>query len=190
MPDFHFLSSASVLASHYSALCSSFSTLFPVLPHRWFSRCSCSAHAFQVFPLLSGLVSRAFFPDLCTWLSVSFLSSFLASLPQLFRKCLLGSVPLSVPFPLAFSPSCSLSFVSFHYGSDYSASVSSFPFFPFQPHGGLSGAYFPHSLQLVSMFQFLLPVLSFPAFPFNAHRFATQVLLQLPASCFQLGRSP
>ena len=40
VPDFRFLSSASVLAPHYSAICSSFSTLFPFLPHRWPSRCS------------------------------------------------------------------------------------------------------------------------------------------------------
>ena len=86
MPDFRFLSSASILASHYSAICSSFSTFFPFLPHRWLPRCFCSALASQILPLLSGLVSRAFFPVLCTRLSVSFLSSYPASLPQLFHR--------------------------------------------------------------------------------------------------------
>ena len=116
VPDFHILSSASVLASHYSAICSSFSTFFPVSPHRWLFRCSCSALASQVLPLIPGLVSHAIFPAVCTRLSVSFLSSFLASLPQLFRKCLHGSDPLSVLFPLAFFPSFPLSFVRFFSG--------------------------------------------------------------------------
>ena len=139
--DFHFLSSASVLASHYSAICSSFSALYPFLPHRWLSRCSCSTLAFQVLPLTSGLVSRAFFPVLRTRLSVSFLSLYPASLPQPFHRCLLSSVPLSVPFALAFSPSFLLSFVRFIPVLTTQLSVSSFPFFPFLPHGGFPGAY-------------------------------------------------
>ena len=61
------------------------------------------------------------FPVLRTRLSVCFLSSFLDSLPQPFLKCF--------PFAFAFglSPFLPLSFVRFRSGSDYSASVSSFP---------------------------------------------------------------
>ena len=61
------------------------------------------------------------FPVLRTRLSVCFLSSFLDSLPQPFLKCF--------PFAFAFGlfPFLPLSFVRFCSGSDYSASVSSFP---------------------------------------------------------------
>ena len=45
-------------------------------------------------PILSCLISRAFFYGSHTWISVRFLSSFLVSLPQLFHKCL--------PFAFAF----------------------------------------------------------------------------------------
>ena len=60
-------------------------------------------------------------PVLRTRLSVRFLSSLPASLPQLFHRCF--------PFALAFglSPFLPLSFVRFGSGSDYLASVSSFP---------------------------------------------------------------
>ena len=86
--DFRFLSSASVLAPHYSASVSSFP----------FSFCFCltvassgdpSAFASLVFPVLSSLISHAFLPGSGTQLSVCFLSSFPASLPQLFHRCLL-----------------------------------------------------------------------------------------------------
>ena len=98
----------------------------PVLASPWLLRCSCSTHASQVFPLISGLVSRAFFPVLCTRLSVCFLSPFLASLPQLLGKCLLGSVPLSVPFALAFPLSfCFLSSAS------VPVPITQLPFLPF-----------------------------------------------------------
>ena len=169
MPDFHFLSSASVLASHYSAIYSSFSTFFPFSPHRWLFRCSCSALAFQVFPLISGLVSRAFFPVLCTRLSVSFLSSFLASLPQLFRKCLPGLLSLSVPLTLAFSPSLPLSFVRFFSGSNYSAFRFFFSLLPFPASRWLSRCLF-----------ILVPFRLFPCFRF---RFGTQL------SCISFLRS-
>ena len=142
----------------------------PVLASPWLLRCSCSAHAFQVFPLLSGLVSRAIFPVLCTRLSVSFLSSFLASLPQLFRKCLLGSVPLSVPFPLAFRPSLPLSFVRFFPGFDYSAFRFFFSLFPCFPSRWFFRFLF-RVLSVLSNFFPASPVLSFPAFPFSASLF-------------------
>ena len=157
VPDFHFLSSASVLASHYSALCSSFSIFFPFSPHSWLLRCSCLTFVPQVLPLLPGLVSRAFFSVLCTWLSVCFLSSSPASLPQLFHR----RSPFLPSFNFHFRcfPLLPLSFVRFRLGSDYSASVSSFPFFPFFPHSGFPGA-FIH-----------LPFRLFPCFPFG---FGTQ----------------
>ena len=41
---------------------------------------------FLAFPVLSNLISHAFFPGSRTWLSVGFLSSFPASLPQLFHR--------------------------------------------------------------------------------------------------------
>ena len=69
--------------------------------------------------------------------SAGFLSPFPDSLPQLFLRC----------FPHAFafglSPSVPLPFVRFSSGSGYSASASSFPFFPAPPHSGFSGAASP-----------------------------------------------
>ena len=41
---------------------------------------------FLAFPVLSSLISHAFFPGSRTWLSDGFLSSFPASLPQLFHR--------------------------------------------------------------------------------------------------------
>ena len=107
--DFRFLSSASALASHYSAHLFFLSTLFPSLPHSWLLRCFCSALASQILPLTPGLVSHAIFPVPCTRLPVCFLSSFPASLPQLFHWCfpfgsLLGDQRLTSTFfrPLPF----------------------------------------------------------------------------------------
>ena len=62
---------------------------------------------FLAFLFLSCLISHAFLPDSCTRLSVRFLSSFPASLPQLFHRCL--------PFAFAFglSPSSSTFFRPF-----------------------------------------------------------------------------
>ena len=136
--DFHFLSSASVLASHYSAFCSSF-------PHS--SRFCLTAGFLGASFLLTLSGSLPFFP---TWFPVSS-----------FRFCVLGflfvsfrpsssftptAVPLALAIPSVFRlllrrfPLLPLSFVCFRLGSDYSASVSSFLFFPFLPHSGLSGA--------------------------------------------------
>ena len=94
VPDFRFLSSASIVASHYSAYPLFLSALFPSLPHSWLPRCFCSALASQILPLLPGLVSRAFLPVPCTRLPVCFLSSFPASLPQLFHWCFPFRFPL------------------------------------------------------------------------------------------------
>ena len=190
MPDFHFLSSASVLASHYSA-----SVLpFPLSSRFCLTGGLSGAPVLLSLPRLSpyfGLVSRTLFQVLCTRLSVSFLSPYLASLPQLFHKCLLGSVPLSVHFALAFRPSLS----AFFRPLLFRVRLLSLPFllFPSSP-SCLTVAFqvliYPRSLPSVSILPFPLWYSAFPAFPFSAHCFASQVLLQLPASCFQLGRSP
>ena len=131
VPDFRFLSSTSVLASHYSASVSSFP----------FSSClrltvASSVLASCVFPVLSSLISHAFLPGSGTQLPVCFLSSFPASLPQLFHRCLPSA------FAFGLSPSFPLSFVCFFSGSDYSAFCSSFPFFPAPPLSGFPGARF------------------------------------------------
>ena len=66
-------------------------------------------------------------------LSVCFLSSFPVLLPQLLPRC----------FPYAFAFGLSPHFAFFRplsLGSDYSAFRLSFPFFPFSPVGGSSGA--------------------------------------------------
>ena len=122
VPDFRILSSASVLASHYSASVSSFPPS-PLLPHSGF-RSSRLRSRFPGFPFLSGLISRAFLPGSRTRLSVCFLSSFLASLPQLFHECLPSA------FAFGLFPFLPVSFVPDRSGSDYSALCSSFPFLP------------------------------------------------------------
>ena len=157
--DFRFLSSASILASHYSALCSSFSTFFPFSPRLWLFRCSFGPFVPQVFPLLSGLVSHAFFPVPCTWLSVCFLSSsFLlrshsCSTGAHLTLCLTASSQVLPPAVHFLSVLTGL-------GSDYSASVSSFPFFHILPHSGFLCAFI------------LVPFRLLPCFPF---RFGTQL---------------
>ena len=59
--DFRFLSSTSVLASHYSASVSSFPR-FPFPPHSWVPRCATVPFVPVAFPVLSCLVSHAFLP--------------------------------------------------------------------------------------------------------------------------------
>ena len=88
----------------------------PVSASQWLPQCSLSALASWVSLILSSLISHASFLILRTQLSVRFLSSLPVSLPQLFLRC----------FPFAFAFGLSLS-VRFRSGSDYSASVSSFP---------------------------------------------------------------
>ena len=113
-PDFRWMTSASVLASHYSASVSSFPpSLLP--PHSGF-RSSRLRSRFPGFPFLSGPISRAFLPGSRTRLPVRFLSSFLASLPQLFHECLPSA------FAFGLFPFLPVSFVPFSSGSDYSAS--------------------------------------------------------------------
>ena len=80
------LSFSSGLELNYSASVSSFPFFHRFCLTVGFS-VSQVCFRFLVFPLISSLVSRAFFPVLSTQLSVCFLSSFPASLPQLFHRC-------------------------------------------------------------------------------------------------------
>ena len=80
------LSFSSGLELNYSASVSSFPFFHRFCLTVGFS-VSQVCFRFLVFPLTSSLVSRAFFPVLSTQLSVCFLSSFPASLPQLFHRC-------------------------------------------------------------------------------------------------------
>ena len=72
-------------ASGYSALCF-FRSVLPVSAPQRLPRCPALAFAPSVLPLLSGLISHAFLPGSRTLLSVGFLSSCPASLPQLFHR--------------------------------------------------------------------------------------------------------
>ena len=63
------------LPFHSSRFCLTVASTVPPLRFR-----------FLAFPVLSSLVSYAFFPGFRTWLSVGFLSSCPASLPQLFHR--------------------------------------------------------------------------------------------------------
>ena len=172
VPDFRFLSSASVLASHYSASVSSFPPS-PLPPHSGF-RSSRLRSRFPGFPFLSGPISRAFLPGSRTRLSVRFLSSFLASLPQLFHEC----------FPFGLSPSDPLSFVRFSSGSGYSASVSSFPFLPRFASQLLIGCC-PSAFRLPDFSTSVPP--GFPCFPsVSCTRLSVRFLSSFPASLPQL----
>ena len=140
MPDFHFLSSVSVVASNYSASASSF-PCFLSPPHSGFLNASGFPLGLPVFHLLFRSVSLASYPVSGTRLSVCFLSPFPDSLPQLFLRC----------FPCAFafglSPFLPLSFVHFRSGSGYSAFCFFFSlFFLFLPHSGFFSARLPLSL--------------------------------------------
>ena len=154
------------------SLCSFLSSFFLSPPHSGFSGAPFRSR-FLAFPVLSGLISHAFLRGSCTRLSVCFLSPFPDSLPQLFLRCF--------PFAFAFglSPSDPLSFVRFSSGSGYSASASSFPFFPALPHSCLSGAApppfgfltFPLPFRPVSRASLPLLVLSFLFVSFRPSRF-------------------
>ena len=100
------------------------------------------------------------FPVLRTRLSVCFLSSLPVSLPQLFHRCF--------PSTLAFGRSPLFRFLSSASVSVLTTQLSalSFPFFPFSPVGGSSGASFLfrpacfHAflpIPVLSLLQFLSP---------------------------------
>ena len=116
VPDFRFLSSASVLASHYSASVSSFPpSRFP--PLSGFRR-SRFRSRFLASRLPSCLISHAFSPASRTRLPVRFLSPFLASLPQLFHECLPSAFAFGLsPFSPVLTTQLSCSSVPFLPGS-------------------------------------------------------------------------
>ena len=99
---------------------------------------------FSGFPLLSSLVSRAFFPVLCFRLSVCFLSPHPVSLPQLLDRCL--------PFAFAFGTFRDLSgfFRPLVTASGYSA-LPFFSLLPDFPRLGSLGACFTPSVSPVAM---------------------------------------
>ena len=132
-----------------------------------------------------------------TWLPVCFLSSFPVSLPQLFHRCSPFSVlrlPLGVFLALAFISSGSR--LGFNY-SAFCFFFSLLPVFPSQRFLRCASVFinlptlaYLFSLDPVTGSSFQLWYSAFPAIPFPVYCFASQVLLQFPASCFQLGRSP
>ena len=106
-----------------------------------FPRCAVSTFASSAFPVLPSLVSHAFFPGSHTRLSVRFLSSLPASLPQLFHRCF-PSFPLPrVRFSSGLFRSDPLPFVRRPSLLTTQPSALSFPFFPFSPDGGSSGVF-------------------------------------------------
>jgi len=122
---FRFLSSASLPVPATQPLLLPF-LLFPASPHSGFPGAP-FRFRFQAFPFLSGLISHAFLKGSCTRLPVCFLSSFPASLPQPFHRCL----------PYAFASGIfhfrSAFFRPLLLGSDYSAFrsfLSLLPAFP------------------------------------------------------------
>ena len=128
-------------------------------------------------------------PVVCTRLSVSFLSPFLASLPQLFRKCLPGSVRLSVHFPLAFVP-----FSAFFRPLVFGLWLLSLCFFRSPLPGFPSQWFFP---VLLSVFRLLLSASSSSCFQVSVSASGTWLscnsfsrFLHLPYRCFRSFRPP
>ena len=133
VPDFRFLSSASIVASHYSAYCSSFPH-FPAPPHSGFPSAPLPLSLSRFSPFVP-----AWFPMPC--------SRFSYSASCLFPFVLPSFAPTAVPLVLPFWITPRGSTHDFHVlssasvlASHYSASVSSFPRFPFPPHSGFRGA--------------------------------------------------
>ena len=194
VPDFRFLSSASVLASHYSASVSSVQ-FFPFSPHSGLPGAQFRSR-FPVFLRSFRLISHPAFLDSLTWLPVCFLSPFLASLPQPFHECLPSPGSLR-PLLFGLFPFLPVSFVPDRSGSDYSAFrpfLSLLPDFPRRRFSRCATVSFVPVAFLFcpACFHAVLPipVLSFLQFPFSALLFRVTGTTQLPASCFQLGRFP
>ena len=122
----------------------------------------------------------------------------------LFPFVLPSFAPTAVPLVLPFWISPRGSTLDFRFlsstsvlASHYSASVSSFPLFPFPPHSGFPGARpflsspsLSPSVPPVSMLPFRYRYSASLLFLSPLHCFASQALHQLPTSCFQFGRSP
>jgi len=128
---FRSLSVASVLDSDYSASALPFPHL-PASASQWLPQCAVSAFASSVFPVLSRLVSRAFFPGsrYSALLFVSFRPSLIRSHSRSSGASLLVRFLSSASFWALSVPPCFLSSAS---GFPYSAtqlSRSSFPLLP------------------------------------------------------------
>ena len=123
--------------------------------------------AFCQFPFALPCFAPTAVPQVIAWLSFSFDSLCFSTFP----------------FISAF-------FRPLRSGSCYLASVFLFP----SSHSRLTVAFlvlvYPRSLPPVSMLPFPIWYSAFLHFLSPLHCFALQVLLQLPTSCFQLGRSP
>ena len=131
------------------------------------------------------LLFRSRFPDSSPYSRPGFpchLSGSVYSASCLFPFVLPSFAPTAVPLVLPFwitprgsTPDFRSLSVTSVLASHYSASVSSFPLFPFPPHSGFRGARpFLSSLSLspsvppVSMLPFRFRYLSLPAVPFSA----------------------
>ena len=129
---FRFLSSASVsLPATWPSVLP-----FPSSCFRLFSglhSASVLPFGFPVFHLLFRLVSHASFPVSGTWLSVRFLSSFPASLPQLFHRCFPSFPRPCVRFFPGLFCLLSASFRLLQPASDYSAFCAFFSLLPVLP---------------------------------------------------------
>ena len=182
VPSFPFLSSGSCLSISLLSLCSSFSHFLPVFASQLAIPVLLICFRFSGFPLLSSLVSRAFFPVPCFRLSVCFLSPHPVSLPQLLDRCL--------PFAFAFGTFRDLSgfFRPLVTASGYSA-LPFFSLLPDFPRLGSFGACFPLPFRLLpcdsSGFGTQLT-----AIPFSVFLFRLTVATQFPTFPFGLGRSP
>ena len=174
---FRFLSSASVLGSDYSASVSSF-PLLPGSASQWLPQCSSSGFPSYVVPVLSCLVSRAFFPGskYSAFLFVSFHPSLIRS-----HSCSSGAwLPLSL---LPFSASLPLPFVRFFSASGYLAFCFFLSVLPVSASQRLPRCASP--LSLPGSPRFLLP--GFPCIPsrFSYSAFCW-FLSSFPASLPQL----
>ena len=186
--DFRFLSSTSVLASHYSAFCSSFSTFLPV-----------SASQLASSVLLLSFRSSGLFPFFPAWFPVpsfrfcvlgfpfvSFRSSQLrshgCSAGAHLMLCFVSSALLSV-----ISPSFLLPFVRFFSGSHYLALAFFFSLLPYFPLPWVFQVLpYPLSLPPVAMLPFLLWYSALLLFFSTVFCFALQPLLQFVSFAFQL----
>ena len=173
MLDFHFLSSTSALASHYSASVSSF-PFFTVLPHSGLTVAQLSFRLIG-FPFLSSMISHTFLPGSSTQFPVCFLSFFLDSLPQLFIKCLPFALRFRhIPFIFHFLSSAS------YQGLTTQLFVSSVPCFLFSLHT----SYFSASILPFGFidFHFFFHLVSHASVPVSSTQLSVSFLSSFPVS--------
>ena len=157
---------------------------FPALPHSCSSGAASLPFGFLAFPLPLRPVSRASLPILRTQLPVRFFSSFPASLPQLFHRCFPSTLTSGLSPHFRFLSSTSVPVLTTW------PSVLSFPFFPFSPDGGSSGASF---LFRPACFHAFLPIPVLGSLQFLSPVAVSLHSSYLGASAFSLsvsGRSP